>query len=96
MPHRATEPVTIDIPGGPSLTTSINLSNGFHEVICDLCGLRVTLTVNANSQRFFTHRGGKACRKKAAKRRQDDILAEAAMARVDIVCPILLLCIFVI
>lgn len=55
------ESVTIAVFDPPGQVVTRMLSDGRHEVVCDLCGIAVTLNVGANRYRFLSHRASALC-----------------------------------
>ncbi|KAJ7875744.1 hypothetical protein B0H14DRAFT_2568597 [Mycena olivaceomarginata] len=57
------EPVTIAVFDPPGQVVTRILLDGRHEVVCDLCGTVVTLSVGANRHWCLLHRASAQCRK---------------------------------
>lgn len=78
-PYPVTEPVFINLPNGSQISTTIHPETRDHEVICDLCGKRITLNTQGNTNRFFQHRDRNKCQADAARRRRVEAATKAAM-----------------
>ena len=51
----ATEPVSITVPGGGVLVTTIDPLTGKHHVECDVCKKRIKLTKSAHPHGLLEH-----------------------------------------
>ncbi|KAK7471312.1 hypothetical protein VKT23_002721 [Stygiomarasmius scandens] len=70
------EPVTFDLPDGAQLTTYIDPSTRKHHVICDRCGMDITLTITADAMLLTRHRDSNNCRKRAKYSRNSSLAPE--------------------